>query len=481
LYKDTTLSIPEIASELGVSTILEGGIQRAGARIRINAQLINVSNDQHLWAETFDREMTIENIFEIQSEITRQIVTAVRGELSEEESANLGNLPTDNLEAYEAFLRALAFTNLPDYVQDNYINAEVWLTKAIELDPEYAQAWSLLVVVHGQAVWIGYDGSPERIAAAKLAAENAVKYGPGTAEALAAEGEYLYRITNDFAASVEKYQAAYSLAPGDADLLERLAVAQRRAGLFDESINNFKKGMERDPGNSRTATLLTDTLLNNKRFIEASPLIDDYIQKFPNAHDLKGQKSRVFLYGSGDIQSARAVADLMPTVLSNEYYVSMTLLPMIERDYQLVIDAFDIPEMRELSLNRGYMGDDYWLRGFAYRMLGDETAAIAEFDAAIELLTNIEPTGTQTDAFEQQFLSLSYAGKGEYEEAIRVVNNAVEMFAAGGDAIFTREAEKYRALILGMAGEREDCIHSGTSSAMIRVLLSWRRHQISMR
>ena len=98
-YRDTEKSIPEIAAELQVGTILEGGVQRAGQRIRINAQLIDVANDEHLWAETFDREMTVENIFDIQSEITRQIVQAVRGELTSEEQIKLSRIPTANLEA----------------------------------------------------------------------------------------------------------------------------------------------------------------------------------------------------------------------------------------------------------------------------------------------------------------------------------------------------------------------------------------------
>jgi TolB-like protein len=105
-YKDSTKSIPEIAAELGVTNILEGGVQRAGKRVRINAQLIDVTTDEHLWAETFDREMTVENIFDIQSEITRQIVQAVRGELTEEETQALAEVPTDNLDAYEAYLHA---------------------------------------------------------------------------------------------------------------------------------------------------------------------------------------------------------------------------------------------------------------------------------------------------------------------------------------------------------------------------------------
>ncbi|NOR18695.1 MAG: adenylyl cyclase, partial [Xanthomonadales bacterium] len=107
-YRETTKKIPEIARELGVSKILEGGVQRAGKRIRINAQLIDVATDQHLWAETFDREMTIENLFDIQSEITRQIVSAVKLELTETQQRSLARVPTNNLQAYENYLQARA-------------------------------------------------------------------------------------------------------------------------------------------------------------------------------------------------------------------------------------------------------------------------------------------------------------------------------------------------------------------------------------
>ena len=104
-YRDTDKSIPQIAKELGVATVLEGGVQRAGQRIRINAQLIDVATDHHIWAETFDREMTIDNLFDIQTEITRQIVTAVRGQLTTEEQQAIVRAPTQSFAAYEAYLR----------------------------------------------------------------------------------------------------------------------------------------------------------------------------------------------------------------------------------------------------------------------------------------------------------------------------------------------------------------------------------------
>ena len=457
-YRDTEKSIPEIGAELGVSVILEGGIQRAGKRIRINAQLIDVENDQHIWAETFDREMTIENIFDIQSEITRKIVNAVRGELTDAETATLAQMPTGNLEAYEAYLQARALISRPDYVQDNYIEAEVWLQKALELDPEYAHAWAKLVEVHGQAIWMGYDSSPERSAAAKEAMENASVFGPGLSETLAAEGEYLYRIENNYAAAVDKFQAAHELAPGNADILERLAVAQRRAGLFDDAIASFKKVMATDPENSSTATLLTDTIIALGRFAEATPLVDQWMRKFPDARDLRFQRIRIYMYGDGDLISARALYDSLSPSTGNEFYIVATELPMMERNYQGVIDAFEIPEIVELLQNRGYIGGDGWPAGFAQRMLGNEVAAVARYDAAIEFIANAPRSGTNTDGFEFSSQAVTLASRGRFDEAIAAADRAVEIMQSTGDALFTANTRYIRAMVLGMVGKREESL-----------------------
>jgi TolB-like protein len=457
-YKDTQLSIPEIASELGVSTILEGGIQRAGQRIRINAQLIDVSNDQHLWAETFDREMTIENIFEIQSEITRQIVTAVRGELSEEESAVLSQMPTDSLEAYEAYLQAQALTNRADYLQESYIQAETWLRKAVELDPSYAQAWASLVEVHGQAVWIGYDSSPQRKQAALDAVQNAVKFGADQAQTLAAEGEYLYRIRNDYPASVEKYRAATHKAPGDSDILERLAVAQRRAGLFDGAIASFEKSIGMDPANIRSATLLADTLLEVNRFDQAVPFIERWMEKYPDARDLRAYRIRAYYDSSGDLTSARSLLDTLTPWVGAEYYSESTLVPLLERDYAALLKAFEIPEIKAMSSNRGWGGYDTWFKGIAHRALGNEAAAQAEFNAGIDHNLGLEITDTQVDGFDQSYLGLMYAGLGRFDEALIAADNAVRIIAAGGDRMFGTDMNENRALVLGMAGKREESL-----------------------
>ena len=159
-YRGTTKNMKEIGSELGVKTILEGGIQKVGNRVRINTQLIDVATDQHLWAETFDRELTAENIFDIQSEIAREVVRAVTIELTPEELESLTVVPTQNLEAYESFLRGREIYYGVNYTAEKERQSQPWLEKAVQLDPEYVEALALLSQVYGQLIWRGIDTSP---------------------------------------------------------------------------------------------------------------------------------------------------------------------------------------------------------------------------------------------------------------------------------------------------------------------------------
>ena len=273
-YKDTQKTIPEIAQELGVSTILEGGIQRAGKRIRINAQLIDVTTDEHLWAETFDREMTMENIFDIQTEITRQIVTAVKGELSDTEQQALGAAPTTNLEAYEAYLHARAATNRADYSKEKYIAAQPWAEKAVTLDPEFAEAWAVLTEIHAQAVWIGFDRSPERYAAADEALAHALRLKPDSATIKAAQADHFYRFDNNYPAALAAYEEALELVPGDARILLYTAITLRRLGRWDDSISAFEASLKLDPINVFTATQMIDTLTWMQEWDRAESLIN---------------------------------------------------------------------------------------------------------------------------------------------------------------------------------------------------------------
>lgn len=164
------------------------------------------------------------------------------------------------------------------------------------------------------------------------------------------------------------------------------------------------------------------------------------------------------MYGDGDLISARALYDSLSPSTGNEFYIVATELPMMERNYQGVIDAFEIPEIVELLQNRGYIGGDGWPAGFAQRMLGNEVAAVARYDAAIEFIANAPRSGTNTDGFEFSSQAVALASRGRFDEAIAAADRAVEIMQSTGDALFTANTRYIRAMVLGMVGKREESL-----------------------
>jgi TolB-like protein/tetratricopeptide (TPR) repeat protein len=457
-YRDTTKRIPEIAAELGVSTILEGGIQRAGKRIRINAQLIDVATDEHLWAETFDREMTVENIFDIQSEITRHIVTAVRGELTAEETDTLAQRPTADLDAYEAYLKAKAFLNDPLYSPDKYINAEVWLKQAVTSDPGFALAWSLLVAIHGQAIWQGYDDSPERYQAALDALTNAEKYGPGLPETLAAKAEYLYRTQTDYRAAEPLFAQASQAKPGDSDLLTRLATTERRTGHFEQAITHYQMAIDLDPANLEARTVLLDTLVLMGAYKRAEPLADLWSEKYPATQTFKTNKVQILLQGYGDVEGAKTLLSELEPNIGPGYVGTSILVLLYNREYQGLIDLYSNPPMSQLMNNAAnkVMALDILARAYLY--MGDNANAEKYTQAAIQSALDYNSVNPSNQSAKLDVLAHAYARIGQFDEALAAVKRTAELRSESDDSLEGPQSSITRAMVLGMAGEREESL-----------------------
>ena len=456
-YKDTQLSIPEIASELGVATILEGGVQRAGQRIRINAQLIDVSTDEHLWAETFDREMTIENLFDIQSEITRQIVTAVRGELTETEQQAVDEVPTSNLEALEAYMHARAATNRADYAQQKYIEAEPWLQKAVALDPEFADAWALLTEIHGQAIWIGYDRTPERLVEAKYALDKAVTLNPGSALVKSAEADFLYRIENDYPAALSAYQVAHSIAPGDARILLFQAITLRRLGRFNESMSTFDKALELDPANIFIVTQVADTLAYMNEWGRVEEAVKNWVISYPDAGDLKAQQLRAKIYLKGDVRAARDIFEFMTPWVGFLYDLSANLVFRMARDFDAWIAILETPEILEFSRGEG-MRSLYFSKGLAYYFDGKTELARQYFQRTIDETTSNPSIVKIGRGYDQTILAMSYAYLGDHTKALEASGKAVEIIPTEEDYLFGPNLERNHALVLAMTGHHDEAL-----------------------
>jgi TolB-like protein/Tfp pilus assembly protein PilF len=246
-YADSELSIPQIADELGVATVLEGGIQRSGERVRVNVQLIKAATDEHLWAETYDEELTAANIFSIQSDLARKIAAALRATLTPETEARIVARPTESLEAFDLYTRARYILVGPlGNSRDGLVEARESLERAIAADSAYAQAWSLLSATHFRLWYRAHVPAEEALPAAWAAVDRALALDPDLAEAHARRGRLLQADLRYEEAEAE-FVRALELNPGSAEVRGGYSNLLADRGRFDEAVQEARRAVEVDP------------------------------------------------------------------------------------------------------------------------------------------------------------------------------------------------------------------------------------------
>ena len=456
-YRDTNMRVPEIAAELGVATVLEGGVQRAGHRIRINAQLIDVATDQHLWAETFDREMTIDNLFDIQTEITRHIVTAVKGKLTTEEQQAISGAPTQSLEAYDAFLRARNLLTSSGYNMEKYKSAQPYAEKAVAIDPNFALAHLLLAEIHGMAVWIGYDITPQRHQAARTSLDKAAAIlDPGSPELLAARGEYLYRFEQDYPAALNALFQAHAAMPADASVLEKLGLTQRRLGLWDEAVGSLLRAADLDPANTFVLSIAAQTLVVMQQWARLEEVLLAARERFGDDTSLASFAAMLPLWSQGDVATARErYAAVRPN--AGEAYFFITIeLPWYARDFAGVIESWDRPEVLDYASSSGFGGWREIYLAQAYQHLGETDRADRLLDEAVHELADIDRSRPGLPVtFELQTLALALALQGEKARAIEIAEEAVRILPLESDKLEGNWPLRTLCEVLGLTGERD--------------------------
>jgi TolB-like protein/Flp pilus assembly protein TadD len=243
-YRDTELPIPQIGDELGVATILEGGVQRAGNRVRINVQLIDTSDDEHLWAETYEREMTIENVFAIQSEIAREVVVALHGVLSDEEAEQLEQLPTTSLEAHAEY--AFGRQELAKRTGEAILRAQRHFEKAVEIDPRYALAW--VGLAESRMLAVEYLGKPmeSTIEGRRAAIDKALAIDPLLGDAYASLA-LLHHQQGRIEQAESLYRKAIDLSPNYAPARQWYAGLLAGMGRYEEGEAQIRRAIKLDP------------------------------------------------------------------------------------------------------------------------------------------------------------------------------------------------------------------------------------------
>ena len=261
-YKGTEKAIRQIGEELNVQYALEGTVrwERAGegyGRVRITPQLIRVADDTHLWSDRYDR--AIESVFEVQSDIAGQVVGQLHVRLLKPEEGALNTRPTDNMEAYEAYLRGQQNFSLNDY--DQILLTITMYERAVELDPEFAVAWANLSMRHSRLYFTGLDRTPERRAAVRRATERSLELDPALPEGHNALGFYYYRVDGDYERALEEFARTLAIRPNDTDALGGRAYVLRRQGRWEESVRLLERVLDVSPRDATLAYNLSTNLI----------------------------------------------------------------------------------------------------------------------------------------------------------------------------------------------------------------------------
>ena len=310
-YRGTKKNMTQIGEELGVGSIIEGGVQRAGNHVRINIQLIDAKTDEHLWAETYDRELSVKSIFEIQSEIAHKITDSLKVSMTRSEDKRIFSVPTKNLEAYEAYLKGkeLRKINISARGISSYEQSIKYINKAIALDPEFAAAWAELSTNH-LLNYFNHGKDPMDAEIGKLAAERARKLSPGLPEVHEAFAYYHYYVTVDYDMALEEINQALELKPNDSLMVGASTFINRRSGKFTKALENLEHWMILEPSNGSPAGQKYQLLHMLRRYKEA----------------LNFSKGVPSLLNTPYPKGIKAISELNQTGEANQYTNSMSTL-----------------------------------------------------------------------------------------------------------------------------------------------------------
>jgi TolB-like protein/Tfp pilus assembly protein PilF len=373
-YKSAPENLPEIAKQLGVAHLLEGSVQKSGEAVRVNVQLIKAVNDSHLWADTFDRKLT--DIFSVESEVAKAIADQLRAHLSGREEQVITAKPTDNVEAYDAYLRGLAYTLKTANTPATALGAQKYLREAVRLDPKFALGWSLLSYVQARGyITLTLQPTVALREEARQAAETAVTLQPNLGEALMAKGHYHYACLKDYDTAVRYFEQARPLLPNSSRIPESLAYVARRRGQWDRSESYFNEAERLDPRNVNLLSQHAISYICLRRFPEALRKLDQVLDITPDDLNTLVYKAAI-AQAEGDLPRAAALlAPLHPNAGDSSALETQVYQAILERRPGQII-----PRLKEilakpdpaLGYNNGELR--FWL-GWAQEVAGDHAAA----------------------------------------------------------------------------------------------------------
>jgi TolB-like protein/tRNA A-37 threonylcarbamoyl transferase component Bud32/Tfp pilus assembly protein PilF len=465
-YDRTGKTIPEIGEDLGADYVLEGTVRwerrpDGSSRVRVTPQLIRVSDDSHLWADRYDRAM--EEIFQVQSEIAREVIKNLNVTLLQPERASVPVRATENLDAYHAYLRGRELAGGISFSRESYTLAVRLFEKAIELDPQFAQAHASLSRAHSAFFHFGYDRSPDRLTKAITAAEAALAIDEESTLALLALGYYYYWGLRDYPSALRSFRKVQERLSGNAESLAGIGFIYRRQGKLSEALTYLERFLTLDPQSTRALYGVAETRRLLKQYQAAQDLYDRVIALSPDAPLGYLSKARTILLWNGDLDAMRSTLESCPyspgeligaddlpygqdlwfwlEIYSGNYERALKFAHMFPRiaesQYELIVRSTHVALCHDL-MNRRDLAQAAW-------------------DSARVLLeARVEENPSSARA--RSALGIAYAGLGQNQEAIREGKYAVSVTPSSKD-IWAASTYVYNlALIHTLLGDSDTAV-----------------------
>jgi len=455
-YKSAPDNLPEIARQLGVAHILEGSVQKSGEAVRVNVQLIKAANDSHLWADTFDRKLT--DIFSVESEVAKAIADQLRAKLTGQEEQVIASKPTDNPEAYDAYLRGLAYTLKTAGTPGNVLGAQKYLREAVRLDPKFALSWALLSYVEARGYrTLALQPTVALREEARQAAETALTLQPNLGEALHAKGYYHYACLKEYDTAVRYFEQARQLLPNSSRIPESLAYVERRRGQWDRSESYFNEAERLDPRNVQLLTQHALLYLDSRRFPEALRKLDQILNITPDDPDTLTFKAAI-AQAEGDLPRASALLAPLHPSADDSAAVEMQV-------YQAILErrpAPVIPRLKEILAKPdpalGYFNGElrFWL-GWAHELAGDHAAAQESWRQARSELEPFLKEQPENYALIGD-LALTNMGLGDKAAAFKLIEREMAAVPIEKDALDGPAPIEILARVAAQTGEPDRAI-----------------------
>ncbi len=455
-YKSAPENLPEIAKQLGVAHILEGSVQKSGDAVRVNVQLIKAANDSHLWADTFDRKLT--DIFSVESEVAKAIADRLRAQLTGQEEQVIAAKPTDNPEAYDAYLRGLAYTLKTAITPANSLAAQKYLREAVRLDPKFALSWALLSYVEASGyLTLSLQPTVALREEVRQAAETALTLQPNLGEAVLAKGQYRYACLKDYDTAVRYFEQARQLLPNSSRIPESLAYVARRRGQWERSESHFNEAERLDPRNVNLLTQHAISYMCLRRFPEALRKLDQVLNITPDDLDTLVEKAAI-AQAEGDLPRASALlAPLHPATDDTSALATQVYQAILERRPAPVIPR--LTEMLAkpdpaLGFNNGELR--FWL-GWAQEVAGDHAAAQESWR---QTRSELEPFFKEQPENFQLIgdLALTNMGLGDKAAAFKLIERAMAANPIEKDALSGPDPIEILARVAAQTGEPDRAI-----------------------